>query len=179
MNVGAVGTVTDFVDIKSHTVTIGSETGHGTTSGTITLSDGAVLNLTNLTSATWFAHVASDSAGGTDVFVTDTPGETQHDFNGDGRADIVLQNDSSGQAWLWEMNGNSVIHTGTGQTPDSASWRVKGNGDVDGGGQRDIVLQNDNSGQGWVWEMNGKAIIRRRNAGTPHTAGQSSTAVAG
>src|SRR5438874_13840632 len=55
LNVGAGGAKTNFVDIEAHTVTITSETGRGTTSGTIALSDGSVLNLTNLSAATWFA----------------------------------------------------------------------------------------------------------------------------
>ena len=38
----------------------------------IRLSDGAVLNLTNLNSTAWFANTVSDGAGGTDVFVSDT-----------------------------------------------------------------------------------------------------------
>ncbi len=54
-----------------HAVTIGSVTGQATTSGTITLSDGAVLNLTNLSPIAWFASAIDDGAGGTDIFVSD------------------------------------------------------------------------------------------------------------
>jgi len=47
---------------------------HGTTSGTVTLSDGAVLNLTSIAngSSTWFADTATDGSGGTYVFLSDT-----------------------------------------------------------------------------------------------------------
>ncbi|WP_298352865.1 Hint domain-containing protein, partial [Rhodoblastus sp.] len=72
MNVGAGGARTDCVDIQGHTVTVQSVTGEGTTSGSIALSDGTVLNLTNLSSATWFANTSTDNAGGTFVFVSDT-----------------------------------------------------------------------------------------------------------
>jgi hypothetical protein len=72
-NVGAAGAKTTFVDIEGHSVTISSVTGGGTTSGTITLSDGAMLHLTNLTSSAWFANAVSDGAGGTEVYVSDTP----------------------------------------------------------------------------------------------------------
>jgi hypothetical protein len=102
LNVGIGGAKTNFVDIESHTVTINSVTGRGTTSGTITLSDGAVLHLTNLSSTAWSAQAVGDGAVGTDVFVSSTPAVAVHDFNGDGKADIVLQNDNYGGVWLWD-----------------------------------------------------------------------------
>ncbi len=64
---------TDAIDIAGHTVSIVSVTGGGTSSGTITLSDGAVLNLVNLSSTAWFANTGPDSGTGTIVFVSDTP----------------------------------------------------------------------------------------------------------
>lgn len=74
MDVGLSGARTNFIDIEGMTVTA---TGSGSTSsGTITLSDGATLNLANITLngvSTWFANTISDGAGGTDVFISDTP----------------------------------------------------------------------------------------------------------
>jgi len=72
LNVGTGGAKTNFVDIEGHTVTISSDSGEGTTSGSITLSDGAVLHLSNLSSTSWFSNAISDGAGGTDIFVSDT-----------------------------------------------------------------------------------------------------------
>ena len=34
------------------------------------------------------------------------------DFNHDGNSDILLQNTSSGQVSVWEMNGNTIIGGG-------------------------------------------------------------------
>ena len=103
-----------------------------------------------------------DGQGGTDISLT-----TVHsDFDGDGRADIVLQNDGSGQVWVWEMNGNAIAGGGNIATPDPG-WQVKGIGDVNGDGKADTVLQNANSGQIWAWEMNGTAIAGGGNVGTP------------
>lgn len=65
-------TPTDAIDIEGHTASIVSVTGQGTTSGTITLDDGAVINLINLTSTNWFADTAPDAGTGTIVFVSDT-----------------------------------------------------------------------------------------------------------
>ena len=71
LNVGVAGAKTNFVDIEGHTVTIQTVTGGGTTSGSVTLSDGAVLQLTGLNSTAWFANTVSDGAGGTEIFVSD------------------------------------------------------------------------------------------------------------
>jgi autotransporter-associated beta strand protein len=67
--VGAVGTITDFVDIEGHTVTVSSVTGQGTTNATINLSDGVVLHLANLSATNWSPETASDGTTGTEVFV--------------------------------------------------------------------------------------------------------------
>ena len=73
LNVSTGGVRTNFIDIEGHTVTVSSITHNGTTSGTVTLSDGAVLNLTNIAngSSSWFADTASDGSGGTYVFLSD------------------------------------------------------------------------------------------------------------
>jgi collagen type I/II/III/V/XI/XXIV/XXVII alpha len=73
LNVGSNKTPTNFIDIlgvSGVTVQTGA-TGTGTT-GTVTLSDGAVLNLSGIINAsgTWFVNTASDGAVGTDVFLS-------------------------------------------------------------------------------------------------------------
>src|SRR5260370_39568171 len=45
------------------------------------------------------------------------------DVNGDGMSDIVLQNDNSGQVWVWEMSGTTIIGGGNVGTPDPG-WQV-------------------------------------------------------
>jgi O-antigen biosynthesis protein len=71
LNVGVAGPKTNFIDIEGDTVAIQTVSGQGTTSGSITLSDGAVLQLTGLNSTAWFANTVGDGAGGTDIFVSD------------------------------------------------------------------------------------------------------------
>jgi len=80
------------------------------------------------------------------------------DFNGDGHADILLQNAGNGQAAIWEMNGTNVIGGGTVSSIPGPSWHAIGSGDFNGDGLADILWQNAN-GQVAVWEMNGATQI--------------------
>ena len=83
------------------------------------------------------------------------------DFNGDGKADILWQNDS-GQAAIWLMNGTSVLSaSNVGANPGTA-WHVKGTGDFNGDGKADILWQNDN-GQAAIWLMNGTSVLSAGN----------------
>jgi hypothetical protein len=68
LEVGAGGAKTDFIHI-SGAVTISSVSGQGTTDGTVTLSDGAVLHLTNISSPNWFVTATNDA--GTDIYLSD------------------------------------------------------------------------------------------------------------
>src|SRR5678816_3269038 len=72
LDVSSTLTSTGLVHILGETVTVTSgQIGSGTT-GTVTLSDGAVLHLSSITgsSGNWFVQTASDGAGGTDVFLS-------------------------------------------------------------------------------------------------------------
>jgi hypothetical protein len=75
LDVGTGGVRTNFIDLQGApgiSVT-GISYGPGNTSGVITLSDGAVLNLANIAGASgaqhWFANWGSDGAGGTDLYL--------------------------------------------------------------------------------------------------------------
>ncbi|MGC2413873.1 MAG: Hint domain-containing protein, partial [Stellaceae bacterium] len=72
---GTPSTGTDFVDIEGvSAVTITNVTGEGTTSGTITLSDGQVLTLSNISSTNWTPNAVFGTAAGTpqgtEIFLT-------------------------------------------------------------------------------------------------------------
>ena len=80
------------------------------------------------------------------------------DFNGDGKADLVLENSSSGQHLIWLLvNG---VHSSTIQLPTSPpSWHVAGVGDFLGNGQNDLVLQNMSTGECVIWILN-KGVLQ-------------------
>src|SRR5262249_42824408 len=81
-----------------------------------------------------------------------------HDFNGDGKSDILWYNTSNGQALEWLVNGTSVIGGGS---PGSAAspWAIVGQRDFNGDGFADILWRNGTTGQLVVWLLNGASMI--------------------
>ena len=78
------------------------------------------------------------------------------DLNGDGRADIVLRNTSTGDVAVWQGNGvNAPTTTGVIAGTLPAAWVIAGLGDLDGNGKADIVLRNTDTGDVAVWQGNG------------------------
>ena len=75
------------------------------------------------------------------------------DVSGNGRADVVFQNDSGAVA-IWEMGGAggttinaaNLVNINPGPT-----WHIAGLRDMDGDGHADILFQNDN-GAAAIWE---------------------------
>jgi len=86
------------------------------------------------------------------------------DFNGDGKSDILWQNDN-GQVAIWELNGTTVIGGGLVGNP-GPSWEVIATGDFYGDGHSDILWQND-SGEVAIWELNGTSVIASASLGNP------------
>ena len=64
------------------------------------------------------------------------------DFNGDGKSDLLLQNDN-GAIVIETTNGLAVTGGGLINSP-GPTWHVVGTADFNGDGQNDILLQNDN-----------------------------------
>ena len=81
------------------------------------------------------------------------------DFDGDGKDDILWRNSSSGQNYLYPMNGTAIKPTeGFIRTVADLTWQVKGVGDFDGDGKADIVWRNSSSGQNYLYLMDGITI---------------------
>jgi probable HAF family extracellular repeat protein len=78
-----------------------------------------------------------------------------HDFNGDGKSDIVWQ-DASGNTAVWLMNGAAVSSTG-GLGNVATTWSVVGQRDFDGDGKADL-LWRDTSGNTVMWFMDGSQV---------------------
>ena len=85
---------------------------------------------------------------------TVNPGSSWHilgtgDFNGDGRNDILWQNDNSQLTdWMGQPNG-SFVDSGLTINP-GGGWHVAGTGDFNGDGRTDVLWRND-SGRVTDW----------------------------
>ena len=78
-----------------------------------------------------------------------------HDFNGDGKSDILWR-DTSGNVAMWLMNGATVSSgAAVGNVP--TSWSIVGQRDFNGDGKHDM-LWRDTSGNVAMWLMNGATV---------------------
>jgi hypothetical protein len=81
------------------------------------------------------------------------------DFNGDGKADIFWRNTSTGENYVYLMNGTSIIGEGYVRTVADQNWQVAGVGDFNGDGKADILWRNSSTGENYVYLMNGTTIV--------------------
>ncbi len=87
-----------------------------------------------------------------------------HNFNGDGKADILLQNDS-GLPSIWTMDGAKVTGAAL-PNPGGPAWHVAATADFNGDGKSDILLQHD-SGLPSIWTMDGATITNSSTLPNP------------
>jgi hypothetical protein len=81
------------------------------------------------------------------------------DFDGDGKADILWRNSSSGQNYLYPMDARTIkANEGFLRTVADTRWEVKAVGDLDGDGNADIVWRHSASGENYLYPMSGTAI---------------------
>ena len=86
------------------------------------------------------------------------------DFNGDGKSDILWQDDNGTPA-IWLMDGTNVVSIGAaGSFNPGPAWQIKGSGDFNGDGKSDILWQG-HDGTPAIWLMDGTNVLssqRRR-----------------
>jgi subtilisin len=86
------------------------------------------------------------------------------DLDGDGRADILWQHQSSGALGVWFMNGAEVGWTTPISSPPltDLGWKIRGAGDTNGDGRADLIWQHETTGAVGVWFMAGRHVIEQR-----------------
>jgi len=77
------------------------------------------------------------------------------DFSGDGHSDVLWRNTSTGENYIYLMNGLTIASQGSINAVSDQAWQVKGIGDFDGDGKADILWRNISTGENYIWLMNG------------------------
>jgi hypothetical protein len=125
-----------------------------------------VASATELGASTLYAVGAGIPSAGIAVTVRTTclADETAtHDFNFDGKSDILWR-DTSGNVAIWEMNGTAILNQASSSVANvPTNWSIAGTGDFNGDGMSDI-LWRDGSGNVAIWEMNGTTILNQASS---------------
>src|SRR6266536_2436758 len=79
------------------------------------------------------------------------------DFNGDGKSDILWQNNVTGERVIWLMNGTSLISS-VSLGVVGTSWNIVGSEDFNRDLNSDILWQNSVTGERVIWLMNGTSL---------------------
>ena len=82
----------------------------------------------------------------------------RQDFNGDGRADVLWRNASTGENYLYQMNGTAIAGEGYLRTVANLNWRIVGIGDFDGDAKADVLWRNTSTGENYIYFMDGTTI---------------------
>jgi hypothetical protein len=89
------------------------------------------------------------------------------DFNGDGKTDLLMLNDTSHAVQIWQMNGTTVTSkTTVGTINDAAGWHFQDTGDFNGDGKTDLLFLNDTTHGVAIWQMNGNTVTSSPQIGT-------------
>jgi FG-GAP-like repeat len=72
------------------------------------------------------------------------------DFNGDGKADILWRDTTTGAVAIWMLNGLQVLQSGVfGAVPTNSG--IAGVGDFDGDSKSDLLWRDNNTGTVVIW----------------------------
>jgi hypothetical protein len=82
-----------------------------------------------------------------------------HDFNGDGMADLLWWNKLTGEVGIWFMNGITPTNNKMIAASGDLNWEIVGVGDFNNDGKVDILWRNKTNGGVVVWYMNGSGGV--------------------
>lgn len=91
------------------------------------------------------------------------------DFNNDSKQDLIWQNTSTGQRYIWLMNGTTRASSANVATI-TPEWDIVGSADFDRDGKSDLLWQNNQTGARLIWLMNGTVRTSSVNLPTVSTA---------
>jgi hypothetical protein len=83
----------------------------------------------------------------------------QPDFNGDAKPDILWRNSSTGEVYVWYMDGATRSGGGYLQNIPDPNCKIVGMADFNQDGRVDILCRNSATGENYVWFMYGTYSI--------------------
>jgi hypothetical protein len=87
--------------------------------------------------------------------------EASADFNGDGKADLLLKNASLQRKAIWLMNGTQIVSGEYLLDPVwKEGWEIEAKGDFNGDGKTDLLLKNASLLKQAIWIMNGLQVAQ-------------------
>lgn len=163
----AIAVDPDEGDVLSYGIVGGNDLGIfaiDTATGALTIADSGALNSAVDSSVTLLIAAADNVTADTfSLTLNITPGMGGiTDLNADGFSDIVWRDGSTGANYVWYFDG-AGIPTGADAilSLPSATWDIKGVGDLDQDGSADDLLwYNTNSGvvYGWTTDSDGSGV---------------------
>ena len=86
-------------------------------------------------------------------------GATRVDFNGDGKTDILWRNTSTGDNYIYFMDGTTVLGTSGYTYTVPLVWTVGSTADFNGDGKADILWRNTSTGDNYIYFMDGTTVL--------------------
>lgn len=80
------------------------------------------------------------------------------DFTGDGRTDLLWHNVSTGQNYVYRMNGLTIVSQDFVNVVSDTGWQIVGTGDFNGDGNADVLWRHNVTGENYIYLMNGSSI---------------------
>ena len=89
-----------------------------------------------------------------------------HDFNGDGRSDVLWRNDNGAVTnWLGQDSGRFADNGANAYVNVPGSWYIAGTGDFNGDGRDDVLWRNDTGTvTNWLGQASGGFAENGANA---------------
>jgi Bacterial pre-peptidase C-terminal domain/FG-GAP-like repeat len=85
-----------------------------------------------------------------------------NDFTGDGKADILWRNTSTGENLFWKMDGMNLDGLASTIAVTDKGFKIVGTGDFDRDGQNDILWHHSKTGEVVIARMNGTNLVEYR-----------------
>ena len=86
------------------------------------------------------------------------PSVRKSDFNNDGNPDILWRNASTGENYVWYLDGVTVLGGGSLPPVADQNWKAVGTADFSNDGKPDILWRNVSSGENYIWYLDGVTV---------------------